>query len=378
MGVRSGFGFGGAHGVKKVAELFENVEINREPRWPILARLVAASLLLHVTLVASAIYVPAVRNALNIASVFSDAKYVDEDYDRTIVGERAEVIDLAQDKFRYPEGYFAAGEPQPDPFAPQIITETQSAPVFIPPKPLPTPQPSPVPSPTPQPSPSASPAVAATTTPGTTPGGATTPTTDTSVVKPAAADAEKDLNKIAAEHNVERPSEDAINKKPLKDWLARANELKTKGELDLSGTIEMIIEAELDEDGTLHDPLVVQKTGDPRLIAVAKELVAAIGDSKVLGFMKKDARKLRITIKLDQDEVMAKVESEVGTPERAQQLSQGYNLLLVSGAFVKKGQDEEVLYKSTSITADGKQVVVNFKMPRAIAGAMLSKHVPTG
>ena len=60
----------------------------------------------------------------------------------------------------------------------------------------------------------------------------------------------------------------------------------------------MVIEAQLDEDGTLHDPVVIQKTGDPRLIEVAKELVAAIGDSKVLGFMKKDARRLRITVKL--------------------------------------------------------------------------------
>ena len=138
----------------------------------------------------------------------------------------------------------------------------------------------------------------------------------------------------------------------------------------------MVIEAQLDEDGTLHDPVVVQKTGDPRLIEVAKELVAAIGDSKVLGFMKKDARKLRITVKLDQNEVVAKVESEVGSPERARELMQGYNLLLAGGAFAKKGQDEEILYKSTNVSADGKQVVVNFKMPRAIAGAMLSKHVP--
>jgi len=186
------------------------------------------------------------------------------------------------------------------------------------------------------------------------------------------------LNKIAAENNVERPSEDAINKKPLKDWLARANERKVKGELDLSQAFEMIIEAQLDEDGTLHDPVVVQKTGDPRLIDVAKELVAAIGDSKVLGFMKKDARQLRITIKLDQTEVTAKVESEVGTPERAEELSKGYNLLLLGGTIARKGQDEEILYKSTKVSSDGKQVVVNFKMPRAQAASMLTKYVPAG
>jgi hypothetical protein len=349
-----------------VTELFENFEINREPRWPILSRLAAVSLVLHAALVASAIYVPGVRSALNIAYLFSDAKYVDEDYNRTAVGERAQMIDLAHEKFQYPEGYFATGAPEPDPFAPQIITQTQPAPVFIPPKPVPTPPPAP----TPQPSPLASP----TPQPSASPSVGTGADAAVAAGKPT----EEDLNKIATEHNVERPSEDAINKKPLKDWLARANELKVKGQLDLNQTIEMVIEAQLDEDGTLHDPVVIQKTGDPRLIEVAKDLVAAIGDSKVLGFMKKDAKKLRITIKLDQTEVEAKVESEVATPERAKELSQGYSLLLIGGAYARKGQDEEILYKSTSVSNEGNQVVVNFKMPRAQAGAMLAKHVPTG
>jgi hypothetical protein len=355
--------------VKRVTELFENFEINREPRWPILARLAAASLLLHAALVASAIYVPGVRSALNIAYLFSDARYVDQDYNRTVVGERAQVIDLAHEKFQYPEGYFSASAPQPDPLAPQIIAQAPPMPVFIAPKPIPTPkpQPSPAASPSPQPSPSASPSAAGTPAAATASGNSNKPPEEV----------EKDLDKIAAENHVERPNEDAINKKPLKDWLARANEQKVKGQLDLSQAIEIIIEAQLDEDGKLVDPTVVQKTGDPRLIAIAKELVAAIGDSKVLGFMKKDARQLRITIKMDQNEVVAKVESEVATPERAKELSQGYNLLLVGGTIAKKGQDEEILYRSTSISADGKQVVVNFKMPRATAASMLSKYVPT-
>lgn len=333
-----------------------------------LSRLAIGSLVLHAALVASAIYVPGVRSALNIAYMFSDAEYVDEDYNRTAVGERAQVIDLAQEKFQYPEGYFATGETiPPDLLAAQIISMTPPpAPVFIPPKPQPTPTPSP--SPTPQASPAASPS------PATASG---TPGADATASAPKTREeAEKELNKIASQNNVERPNEDAINKKPLKDWLARANELKVKGELDLNQAIEMVIEAQLDEDGKLHDPVVIQKTGDPRLIEVAKELVAAIGDSKVLGFMKKDARKLRITVKLDQNEVVAQVESEVGSPERARELMQGYNLLLAGGAFAKKGQDEEILYKSTNVSVDGKQVVVNFKMPRATAGAMLSKHVP--
>ena len=68
-----------------MAELLENWEINREPRWPILSRLAAASLVLHAALVASAIYVPGVRSALNLAYLFSDTKYVDEEGSRELL-----------------------------------------------------------------------------------------------------------------------------------------------------------------------------------------------------------------------------------------------------------------------------------------------------
>lgn len=353
-----------------MAELFENFEINREPRWPILSRLAAASLVFHAALVASAVYVPGVRSALNIAYLFSDAKYVDEDYNRTAVGERAQMIDLAQEKFRYPEGYFSTGAGEPDPFAPPIIMETQPAPVFIPPKPIPTPKPSPVASPSPQPSPSASP---------TASGG----TEATANASPSPKPAEADLNKIATEYGVARPDENLINKRPLKDWLARANELKVKGELDLSKTIEVIIEAERDPQGKLLNANVVQKTGDPRLIEVAKDLVSAISDSGMLMFLNdpkhpKDVQKLRLTIKMDEAEVTAKVESEAESPERAKEMADGYNGLLTLGQLVKGDKDEAVLYKNTKVSYSGNQVTVDFKMPRATAATMLSKHVPTG
>jgi hypothetical protein len=233
--------------------------------------------------------------------------------------------------------------------------------------PTPTPTPTPVASPSPQPS--ASPK----------------PTDEAGQVasnKPKSKEEiEKELNKVAAESKVVRPDEGAINKRPLKDWLARANQMKVKGELDLSGVIELVIEAELDPSGKLLNPTVVQKTGDPKLIEVTKDFVAALSDSNALYFLKdpdfpEESRQLRLTVKMDETEVLAQVETEAKTPERAQELAKGYNGLLFLGQLQKQGRDEEVLYKNTKISADGKQVIVNFKMPRATAGAMLSKQVP--
>lgn len=337
-----------------------------------MSRLLGSSVVLHLALLAAIFYIPAVRNALNIAGSFSNTKYVDKDYNKTMIGERAVMID-PNTLFQYPEGYFSNGvvvaEAQP-----QIIEEAKVIPQQPPPS-LPRTARIPKQQPTPAASPAASPApgpVAGT-------GGQTVATTE----KPKTSEeADKEIDKVAAENGIVRPNEDTINKRPLKDWLARANDLKVKGELDLTKPVEIVIESELGADGKLINPVVVQKSGDPRLQEIAKEMAAAISDSGVLVFLKDpkqpnlNIKQMRLTLRLDQNIVTAQVESELETAERAQKVASGYNLLLALGQVKKSGQDEEVLYKNTKVTANGKQVVVNFTLPRNIAEAMIKKQLP--
>ena len=359
-----------------MAELFEESIINRVPRWPVMLKLTGASVALHLTLLALLFYVPGVRDTFNIAAFLSDTEYVDRDYTRSQIGDEAHIVTLGN-KFRYPPGYFATElelamaqvQPPPPPM-PQINVQPE-----VTPSPSPSPEPSPSPSAMPSASPTASgsPVVAENTTP-------TDPKTP--------AEAEKELNKIAAENNVVRPSENEVNTRPLKDWLARSNTLKEKGDLDLNSAVEIQIAAKLNGDCKLSDANVIQKSGDARLIEVAKDMVAAIGDSGMLSFLRDpnkvkdqttircDEMPLQLTIKLDQNEIVAKVESQADSPERAVQMARGYNGLLAIGQFAKRGKDEEVLYKNTKVTAEGKQIVVNFSMPRQTASEMLKKQLP--
>src|SRR2546423_11349176 len=354
--------------MNNVTELFDNFEINSEPRWPVLMRLVGGSFALHVLFIAAALYVPGVRNALNVGYLLSGAEYVDAEYKRTSIEDRATVLDLAEEKFQYPEGYFSTVASQPGPLVAQPIEEVNNAapPPQMPqiistPTPTPTPTPLPSPSATPSPQPAASPSPSGTTASTGGAGAGGKPKSEEEI--------DKDLNKIATDNNVTRPDEGAINKRPLKDWLARTNEMKAKGELDLNGVIELVIEAELDPSGKLHNPTVVQKTGDPKLIDVTKDFVAALSDSNALYFLKDplfpdDSKQLRITVKMDQTEFLTSVETEARTPERAQQLAKTYNLMLSMGQFKENGKDAETLYKNTKVSADGKQIVVNFSLPR--------------
>ncbi|MDQ3665200.1 MAG: hypothetical protein M3410_01155 [Acidobacteriota bacterium] len=331
---------------------------------------------MHAALLTSLLYVPGFRDAFNIAELLANTGYVDRAYTKTEVGEDVQVLALAPDKFRYPPGYFATEEQlralaQPAPSVPQMI--------FTPNPVTEIPMPTPTPEASPSLSPEASPVATADAKldANSNAGDPKTPE-----------QAEQELNKIAAENNLLRPNENDINTRPLKDWLARANALRDRGQLDLSSEIEITIAASLDTDCKLTNPNVIQKTGDARLIDVAKDMVSAIGDSGMLSFLRDprkvtdstkltcDAMPLQVTIKLDQNDIAATVESQADSPERAVQMAKGYNTLLAVGEFAKRGHDEEVLYRNTKVTSEGKQILVHFSMPRPTASEMLKKQLP--
>lgn len=356
-------------------ELFEKFEVEREPRWPIMLRLAGGSVVLHIALLACALYVPAVRDALKIAQTLSGTGFVDKAYRKTNIEDRAQILNLP--KFQYPEGYFYKGDPMlppPDPNAPQIMA--QAPPVMVPPAFMPRPRrvkmppgiPPATASASPSPSPSVDPkdpAQLAAANKGKTPD-----------------QLEAEMDKMAADSNIARPNESEINTRPLKDWLANANKLKQAGKLDLSKTVEVVIMAELDIDGKLVNPVVVQKSGDDVLIEVAKDMVAKLNDSNALSFLKKfnqtglSGKQVRFTLKLDESNITAKVESEVESPERAQQIASGFNGLLVVGQYAKRGKDEEQIYKNTKVSSTGNQVIVNFIMPRHDAGELVKRQLP--
>ncbi len=367
-----------------MSELFSESLVNREPRWPLLLKLALGSLVLHTAVLASMIYVPGIRDTFNLAALMAGTSYVDKAYTKTEIGEDVKMLELPSAKFHYPEGYFATPTELTLAAAlqgttPPPITFTPSKPIVVPtPIPFPTPDVAPSPSPSPKASPGASPSAS--------------PVEAAKAADPKTPDqAEKELDKVAAENGVLRPSENEVNTRPLKDWLARANAMRDKGELDLTSAIEITIVANLNPECRLADATVVQKTGDARLTDVARDMVSAVGDSGMLSFLRDpkkvtDLNKLRcdemplqLTIKLDQNEINAKVETQADTAERAVEMAKGYNGLLLLGQFAKRGKDEEVLYRNTRVTADGKQILVNFSMPRQSASEMLKKQLaPSG
>src|SRR4030095_9006630 len=195
--------------------------------------------------------------------------------------------------------------------------------------------------------------------------------------------AQKQLEKTAEENKLTLPGENEINKQPLKDFAIYASELKKQGKLDLEKPFEIVIEAQLDEKGKLKDPHYVLKTGDENLTELLGRIVAALNDSGFLIYLQPITKDnpnatVKITVKQGEKEVLASVESETSSTERAESLAKVFNTALYFGAGSRAGHDEEILMKNTSATPDGKRVVVNFSMPRQSVVEMLQKNIKPG
>jgi hypothetical protein len=370
-----------------MAELFANFEVNRESRWPIITKLLVGSLALHALVSFGAVKIPGVRAAFNLASLIADTKFVDKDYKRTEIADDVQMVELSREKFHYPEGYFApegqAGVMPPvQPFPPQFIAQAQppgmGSQMELTQSPSPSPVASPILSSAPSPAANASssPAaqgVAQAAKPGASPSPVNSPPMTVEEAQTA-------LEKTAAENNLKLPKENEINKKVLKDFANYANDLKQQGKLDLNQPFEIVIEAELDENGKLINPKFTKQSGDANLIDLFGRMVAALNDSGFLGYLKpldKDnpGSTVVFTVKQGETEVLATIESEASSVDRARALAGGFNALLVVGAGSRAGKDEEVLLRNTSAQPIGKKIVLNFAMPRQAVVDLIKKQL---
>ena len=366
-----------------MTELFKDFEVNWEPRGQLVLKWVSWSVAVHILMIACLMYVPGVRNVLNIAGIVSNTRFVDKDYDRTEIGDDVQFVQLSGDKFRYPDGYWALdGQPgmvmpplPPPPPSQIIVQQSQPAgPVPAPTPPLPEPSSTPTPpatSPSPAPTGSPSQAVAqanASPSPG---------------VDEKNEKAQKELDKVAKDNNLTLPKEGEINKKALKDFAAYANDLKNQGKLDLNQPFEIVIEAELDGNGKLKDPKFTKKEGDANLVDLFGRMVGALNDSGFLVYLKpidndNPGTKVVFTIKQGETEVLASVESEVSSDNSARLLAKGFNAALLIGAESRAGKEEEVLLRNTSAEPNGKKIIFNFTMPRQAMVDFIKKQLAAG
>lgn len=323
-----------------------------------MTRLVALSVVVHGLLLLAVVYLPTLRGLLYVAGNMAGIKFVSEDYDRTLIGQRATIVQFApHEKLRYPPDYFGA---------PAVEEMTQIQPTFVqqaapPPPPVMTYRPRPVrvPRARPRPSPSPSPEVAQATP---------TPTPDAEQKK---ADAE--MEKIAKENGIARPP--IINTKPFEEIAFKGKELVDQGKLDLKNSaIDVAVTAERNEDGSLNPDTVHfdwKTASDENTAALAQQLVTALSQSKVLVLLK-GAKTVTMALTLDQQNVSVKVMGELPSEDEAKKTSDGCAMMVGIGRLAKKGTNEGELYNNLHFNNEGKQFTMSFEMPKDAAGKMIA------
>jgi hypothetical protein len=341
-----------------MAELFDRFEINRAPRWPMLSRLLALSVVLHGLLLVAVVYVPTLRAILSVASDVSGLRLVSKDYDPTLLGQRATIIKLPpHEKLFYPPDYFGSPEvAETAPYEPALVQQSAPPPpvYYRPPRRAYAPRTLPTPTPTPE---------VAKATP--------TPTPSAEDEKKKAEEAE--LDRIAKENGVERPPE--VNTKPFEDIAQKGKELIEQGKLDLkNSTLDVTATAERDDDGTFKQESVHIKwnsASDANTADLAQQLVAAFSQSKVLSTLK-GAKGVQMALKLDQQNVSVKLASEFPSDDAASKYAITYALFIVAEREHKKGTEEGELFNNLKVSTDGKQLVLTFEMPKDAAGKLIT------
>lgn len=203
----------------------------------------------------------------------------------------------------------------------------------------------------------------------------------------------KQPNQVTPDEN--KVADVVINKKPMQDLASLVRTKYEKKEVDLSQNFKVVAEGILTKDGKLdvtEDKKTKQKRsrilaqeGNPEMIDIASQAIAAIGDSGWLAYLRNQGvEKINFTVVQDDSNLQVLITSDLPTPERANTVSAGVYglikgaLLADQNGWKKLGDDDKVLLSSAQSSVNPqntKQFVLNVVLPKATAQQMITRQL---
>jgi hypothetical protein len=186
-----------------------------------------------------------------------------------------------------------------------------------------------------------------------------------------------------------------VNRGPIKKFAADVKVKFDKKEIDLSQNFTVVADGVLTKDGKLDVTIdkktkqpksrILKSEGNEQMVEVAKQAIAAIGDSGWLGYLQAQGiDKINFTVVQDNDNLQVIITSDLPSPERANTVSSGVGgiisgaLLLDKNNIKKLGEDEKILLGSAKALvnpANTKQFVLNFVLPKTVAQEMIKRKL---
>ena len=173
-----------------------------------------------------------------------------------------------------------------------------------------------------------------------------------------------------------------LNKRPLADFADSILAQWSSNQIDLNQPFTIVLNGVINKDGMLDrdkskfDP--TKQKGDQKMIDVAKSAIEAVGDSGYLNYLRSlNVEKVTITLVQDDKQITAVVSSSQKTPELAKTISSGLNNYIAIGKlkFSDPASDERKLLDGAKVTADGKNFVLNFAIPKDVAQEMINRKL---
>jgi hypothetical protein len=183
--------------------------------------------------------------------------------------------------------------------------------------------------------------------------------------------AEQEMDRIAKENGIARGP--VVNTTRFLGVALTGKELYEQGKLKLDGPLEMTATAELNEDGTFKPgTLKLEATSsDGDTLFLAREILTALSQSRLFGVIR-GAKDVRLSLRLDRENVSVQVANELPSEEEAARYAKGYGFMLAVARDKKKGTDEGEIYNALKFANDGKLFQIFFEMRRDLAGKMLA------
>lgn len=171
-----------------------------------------------------------------------------------------------------------------------------------------------------------------------------------------------------------------INKQPLQDFGEYVLEKVSKKEVDLTKNFLVELQGTITADGKFdRDPKksrFVKTEGDQAMTDVAKFAIEAIGDSGLLNFLKGlGIDKANFILQQDNDQLYASITSDQKTEQEAKIVSSRLNALISIGKFTVKEEAAKILLNAAKVESQGKNFVLNFKLPKPIAQDMINRQL---
>jgi hypothetical protein len=183
-----------------------------------------------------------------------------------------------------------------------------------------------------------------------------------------------------------------INREAMKTFGKGVAEKLDKKEVDLNNNFKVTAVAVLTDEGkfdvTIDPKTKLQRSrvltgeGDPAMVKVVTEAIAAIGDSGWLGYLSNEGIKtITFTFVQNDQELFADIVSEQLSPKRAETKSQQLTSLISSAFLFDRmklnplGEDEKALLSAATATPVGKKVIINFKFPKTAAQEMIQRNI---